>query len=168
VEKNLNSGARLISTAKQQIPQLGWKLHGPQKTVLATDDAYMSSAIVRVMCVTVTVVKWTVTAGEIVGAAEMSASINSSLMASIHHCHDNTASTSAAAASCGFTVQWQDRDDRVHQRLCNITAAELHQRVNVYEQRQRSDGFCQEHRCVARVIESCHNFSSVSEYVLHV
>jgi len=86
------------------------------------------------MCVAVTVVKWTVTAGEIVGAAEMSASINSSLMTSLHHRHDNTTSAAAAAACCGFTVQWQDRDDTVHQSLCNITPAELHQRVNVYEQ----------------------------------
>jgi len=37
-------------------------------------------------------------------AAEMRVSINSSLMTSLHHCHDNTTSAAAAAACCAFTV----------------------------------------------------------------
>ena len=36
--KTLNSAARLISMAKQQVARLGSKFHGPQKTVMPNND----------------------------------------------------------------------------------------------------------------------------------
>jgi len=53
---------------------------------------------------TVYVVEWSVTTGEVVGTAEMSTSINSSLMISRRR-HDSM-STAAAAAYCSVTCQY--------------------------------------------------------------